>query len=160
MSKKYHLFKRQPNSEEKVKIEQRLLDEKLPSRMGKQNPTHIVIHEVSLGTGRKDESYNMEHYENLINEMGQNGRTIGYHYLVGDKEIYQFIPDDEATCHTGTAFGNHNSIGIERLICKGINYEYAVHNQAELIATLMLKHNIPIDNVLTHKEMQRVYGNF
>lgn len=85
--------------------------------------------------------------------------TIGYHYLVGDKDIYQFIEDGVTTSHTGTDFGNKNSIGVERLICKGINYEQATHNQAKLIATLMLKHNIPIENVITHKEMQKRYGN-
>ena len=100
----------------------------------------------------------MKHYEEQIIDYGKNGRTIGYHYLVGDKEVYQFIEDDVATEHTGTEFGNHNSIGIERLICEGVNYEYATHNQAKLIATLMLKHNIPIENVITHKHLQEQQG--
>ena len=73
--------------------------------------------------------------------------------------MYQFIPDTKSTDHTGTAFGNHNSIGIERLIYKGIDYENAVHNQAKLVATLMLKYNITIQNVYTHKQMQMEYGS-
>ena len=90
----------------------------------------------------------------------KDGSTIGYHYLVGDKEVWQFLEDDVATSHTGTPFGNKNSIGVERLICEGVNYEHAIHNQAKLVATLMLKHHIPIQNVLTHKEMQIVAENY
>ena len=101
----------------------------------------------------------MEHYERLINKYAADGRSIGWHYLVGDKEVWQFLEDDVATDHTGTYFGNANSIGIERVICEGVNYEYAIHNQAKLAATLMLKHKIPIENVITHKEMQRRYGD-
>lgn len=159
MKKKKHIYKRPSNKMPDVKIEQKLLEESSSIITGDQEPTHIVIHEVSLGTGRSPESYNMEHYHNLINEFSKNGRTVGYHYLVGDNEVYQFVPDNKATDHTGTQFGNHNSIGIERLICKGINYEYAVHNQAKLVATLMLKYGISIKNVYTHRQMQAEYGN-
>lgn len=214
MSNKKHMYKRGNKKDEVKSITNKLIDERLPNRKGKQNPTYIVIHEVSLGTGKSPEDYNMQRYANKIiqdaentiveitNEKSQekketkmsyydldkkydkeliekaknnivhikdeNGEdvemkikvcTIGYHYLVGDKEIYQFIEDDVATSHTGTAFGNNNSIGVERLICKGVNYEQATHNQAKLIATLMLKHDISIENVITHKEMQRRYGN-
>lgn len=126
---------------------------------GDQAPTHIVIHEVSLGTGRSPKEYNLSHYAKMLDEYSQKGRTVGFHYLVGDNEVYQFIPDNKSTDHTGTMFGNKNSIGIERLICNDIDYENAVHNQAKLIATLMLKHNIPIQNVYTHKQMQMEYGS-
>lgn len=156
--KKKHIYVRPPKGDTPVKVEPRFIDYDLPNRQGHQDPTYIVIHEVSLGTGRSPKEYNMERYANKISEDGRNGRTIGYHYLVGDKQVFQFMEDDVATSHTGTAFGNHNSIGVERVICKGVNYEHATHNQAKLIATLMLKHNIPIDNVLTHKEMQKRYG--
>ena len=94
----------------------------------------------------------MEHYENLIRAQGKEGKHIGYHFLVGDKEIYKFIEEDEMANHTSTYKGNQ-SIGIERLICEGINYEHALHNQAKLAATLMIKWNIPLDNVKTHKGM-------
>lgn len=159
MRRKKHIFKRPSNRDPEVKIEQKLFGEDSSLIVGEQKPTHIVIHEISLGTGRSPENYNMEHYEDLIKQYSKNGRTVGYHYLVGDTSVYQFIPDNRATEHTGTIFGNYNSIGVERIICKGINYEHAVHNQAKLIATLMLKHSIPIENVWTHKQMQVEYGN-
>lgn len=156
MNKKTHLYKRPLN---KVHVQPKFLDENASNRTGFQDPKYIVIHEVSLGTGKSPENFNMQHYANKIAEAGQNGSTIGYHYLVGDKEIYQFLEDNVATHHTGTEFGNNNSIGVERLICENVNYEQATHNQAQLIATLMLKHNIPLDNVITHKEMQKRFGN-
>lgn len=158
MSNKKHIYKRPPKGSKLVKVEPRFIDYDLPNRIGYQKPTYIVIHEVSLGTGKSPKEYNMERYERKISEDARNGSDIRYHYLVGDKQIYQFIEDDVATKHTGTPFGNFNSIGVERLICEGVNYEYATHNQAKLIATLMLKHNIPIDNVITHKEMQKRYA--
>ncbi len=158
MNKKMHLYKRPPKENISVKVTKKLLDNSSTNKIGAQTPTYIVIHEVSLGTGRSPQNFNMKRYADKIIADGKSGSTIGYHYLVGDEEIYQFIEDDIATCHTGTEFGNHNSIGIERLICEGVNYEYATHNQAKLIATLMLKHNIPLENVITHKEIQRRFG--
>lgn len=159
MRKKKHLFKRPSNKMPEVTVTKKLLDSDCSLIVGEQKPTHIVIHETSLGSGRSPESYNMEYYANMLLDRCKIGRSVGFHYLVGDNDVYQFIPDNNSTEHTGTVFGNHNSIGIERLICKGINYEYAVHNQAKLVATLMLKHNIPIDNVYTHRQMQAEYGN-
>lgn len=157
MSKKYHIFKRPKNLS--IKVEEKILPKNSSNFLGYQEPKYIVIHEVSLGTGKSPAEYDMEHYYKKIYDSGQSGSTIGYHYLVGDKTIYHFIPDNVSTAHTGTTFGNYNSIGIERLICKGINYEYAIHNQAKLIATLMLKHQIPLNHVITHKEMQLRYGS-
>ena len=100
MSKKYRNYDR-PDFD--VKIEEKLLPLGSSNRPGiKQVPEYIVIHEVSLGLGKSPENFNMEHYENLIKSKGMSGSTIGYHFLVGDKQIYQFVKEDEATEHTGT----------------------------------------------------------
>lgn len=159
MSRKKHIYKRPPEEYPKVKVKKRLIPQDLPNRIGTQKPSYIVIHEVSLGTGRSPKEYNMERYAKKIVEDGEKGSKIGYHYLVGDTEVFQFIEDNVATSHTGTVFGNHNSIGVERVICEGVNYEYATHNQAKLIATLMLIHGIPLENVITHKQMQIRFGD-
>lgn len=156
MSIKYKNYNR-PMFE--VKVEDSLLPLGTANRTGKkQVPIYIVIHEVSLGLGKSSNNYNMEYYENLIRKQGAEGRSIGYHFLVGDKIIKRFIPEDEATDHTGTLEGNSNSIGVERLICEGISYEHALHNQAKLIATLMIKWNISLDHVKTHKGMVWTYA--
>lgn len=156
MSKKKHIFR--GKSKTPVQIIDKCFSDDSSLITGEQVPTHIVIHEVSLGTGRSPKEYNLDYYEQRLKKFSEDKRTIGYHYLVSDNEIYHFIPDDKSTDHTGTIFGNHNSIGIERLICDGIDFEKAVHNQAQLIATLMLKYNIPIQNIYTHKQMQMEFG--
>jgi len=154
MSVKYDLYKNSENT----KFEKRLIPYGLPNRSGeKQIPEYIVIHEVSLGLGESPENYNMDHYARKIEQDGLNGSTIGYHILVGDKKVYQFLLETEATHHTGTKEGNHNSIGVERIICAGTNHEQALFNQAKVIATLMIKWNIPLNKVVTHKGMQQMY---
>lgn len=156
MSYKYDYYKK-PQS---VNFEKKLIPFGLPNRSGiKQKPEYIVIHEVSLGIGKSPATFNMDYYANKILQSGLEGSSIGYHYLVGDKKVYQFINDDEATHHTGTIEGNKNSIGVERVICKDINYDYALFNQAKLVATLMTKWNIPIGNVVTHKTIQSIFPN-
>lgn len=87
------------------------------------------------------------------------GSSVGYHYLVSDKKIYQFIPDDISSEHTGTDYGNNNSIGIERIVCLGTDWRLAIHNQAKLAATLMVKFKIPLNRVVTHKRMQELFGD-
>lgn len=151
MTKRNHAYWIDKKKAKKVKVEDHLLPEGLANRQGiKQIPDYIVIHEVSLGLGKSPKSFDMTHYEDKIRQDGLNGSHVGYHYLVGDEKIYQFIPDNECAFHTGTDF-NYHSIGIERLICEGVSYPEALHNQAKLAATLMVKWDIPITRVISHK---------
>lgn len=157
MGKKYiDTYKR---TDKNMQVEKRYLKEGMTNRSGqKQVPEYIVIHETSTGFGRSPKNYNMEHYEKMLYKRAEeNKTTVSYHFLCGDKAVWQFLPEDEATDHTGTREGNHNSIGIERVICKGVNYAEALHNQAKLAATLMKKWNIPIENVKPHRAMQWLY---
>lgn len=141
-----------------VKVEEKLLPDNASNmNLGFQVPLYIVIHEVSLGIGKTPANYDMEHYANKILKDGLSGSKIGYHYLVGDKKIYHFIPDDCYACHTGSVL-NFCSIGIERLVCKGISFCDALHNQAKLAATLMVKWNIPFEHVISHKTARIMTG--
>ena len=156
----YNLRNKNGKFRDNVVVEYHIIPEHgYANRSGtKQIPKYIVIHEVSLGLGRSPKTYGMQHYKDKIFKDGIEGSTIGYHYLCGDEVIYQFIPDDEVTCHTGTE-GNRESIGLERLICEGTDFSRALFNQAKLAATLMFKWNIPFDRVITHKKMQETYHN-
>lgn len=111
-----------------------------------QNVKYIVIHETSLGTGRAtpDRDY-LHYYEALVNSDSQ----VGYHYLCDDDNVYEFIPEFERTCHTGTPL-NMMSVGVERLVNENISFPDALYNQAKLVATLMYKWGVPIRNVVTH----------
>ena len=135
-----------------TQVTERLIPDKCANKkVHKQVPEYIIIHEVSLGLGKTPSSYNLQHYEEKIINDGLNGSEVGYHYLVSDKEIYHFIPDINATRHTGTDFNNY-SIGIERLVNEDIYFPDALHNQAKLAATLMVKWQIPISNVISHEQ--------
>lgn len=158
MTKKNHAYWIDKDVTDNVKIEKRILPIECSNRLKiKQVPDYIIIHEVSLGNGRSSEEYGMEHYADKILSDGLNNIKVGYHFLVGDRSIYQFIPEDECTCHSGSDF-NYHSIGIERLICEGVNYSNALHNQAKLAATLMVKWNIPLSNVISHKSALLISG--
>lgn len=157
MGKKYvHTYKR---TDKDMQVEKRYLKEGMSNRSGqKQVPEYIVIHETTTGHGRTPLGYDMERYERMLYKRAEeNNTTISYHFLCGDKAVWQFLPEDEATAHTGTKEGNHNSIGIERVVCKGVNFAEALHNQAKLTATLMKKWNIPLENVKPHRGIQWLY---
>ena len=109
MSKKIHKYTRPPK-EKPVEIVDKILDENATNRVGEQVPKYIVIHEVSLGTGKSPKKYDMDYYANMIQNFGKTGRTIGYHYLVGDDKVYQFIEDNVATEHCQTPFCSHSSV--------------------------------------------------
>jgi len=154
MSKKYPNLNRPTNE---IKIQKCFVDFSVSRPVIKQVPEYIVIHEVSLGLGRSPASYDMDHYEAKLRL--ESYKKISYHYLCGDKEIRQFIPDDEFAYQSGTPEGNRRSIGIERLINKNVDFNHAIFNQAKLTATLMLKWNIPLEKVTTHKEMKRIFSS-
>ncbi len=76
---------------------------------------------------------------------------VGYHFIVDDKNIYEFITPTIVAFHCGNKEGNYNSIGIERCVYSGINHLDAINLQAKLTAYLMKEYNIPLENVKTHK---------
>ena len=157
MGKKYVYHYKRTNKN--IQVEKRYLKEGMTNRSGeKQIPEYIVIHETSLGLEKAPKEKTMERYEKMLYKRAEEDNTkVSYHFLCGDNAVWQFLPEDEATNHTGTKEGNKNSIGIERVVCKGTNFAEALHNQAKLTATLMKKWNIPIENVKTHKGMQWLY---
>ena len=112
-------------------------------------PSYVTIHECSLGREITPANFNREHYIRLMEKP--KVKEIGYHYLVTDSEVVRFIPDNEKAYQAGTALGNLQSIGIERLVNDGTDVEKAISVQAQLSATLMYKWDIPLFNVVPHK---------
>jgi len=143
---------------------QQILFTKLLIPMGKANRTgrrldemlYITIHETDLQLDRAPSYKDKNYYIRKIMIPPKERKEIGYHYLVSDDEIINFIPDNEYTRHTGSDYGNTVSIGIERLVNDGINHGIAIINQAKLAATLMEKYRIPIENVVPHKHWKNV----
>lgn len=135
-----------------VKFTKRLIPLGATNRLGqRRRPTLITIHECSLGLGEAPPDRNLEYYIGLMERPKEGKKQVGYHYLVSDREIVQFIPDNEVTHHTGNAKGNQLSIGIERLVNEGTDFDKAISIQAKLTATLMKKWNIPLLYVVPHR---------
>lgn len=85
----------------------------------------------------------------------ENGRSASWHYQVDDKKIYQSYNDDLICWHASDGSGavgggNCNSIGIEMCINQDGNYEAAMRNDAKLIAYLMVKYNLKVENIKRH----------
>ena len=121
----------------------------IPREDGKNIPTHITIHETSLGLEKRESERNAAHYINLL-EHPKGDPRYGYHFLCGDDKVWQFLPTWVRTAHSGSTEGN-SSIAIERLVNVDINFDEAINNQAKLAATLMNMYNIPIENVVPYK---------
>ena len=57
----------------------------------------------------------------------------------------------DGTATPGT--GNNNGIGIEMCVNQDGNYEGTLANNAKLVASLILKYNLNLDNVKRHHDM-------
>lgn len=112
--------------------------------------TFITIHESSIGLGFADDNRTFEYYENRLLNPPKGQERIGYHFMVSDDKIVQFIPVNFRTAHAGSTEGN-SSIAIERLTNRFINFPVAISNQAKLTATLMTMYGIPIEHIVPHK---------
>lgn len=115
----------------------------------RNSETYITIHESSLGTGFATPDRTIDYYENQLRNPPKGLEKIGYHFMVSDERIVQFIPLDTRTAHAGSTEGN-NSIAIERIVNVNTDFYKAIANQAKLAATLMYKYGIPITHVVPH----------
>ena len=111
----------------------------------------IVIHE----TGNIAPTAGAANHAKYISNLAlKNEQYLSWHYTVDDKEIFRHIPDNEIAWHAGDGRkeggGNMNGIGIEICVNKDSNFNTALKNAAWLVATLMKKHNITIENVQQH----------
>ena len=133
-------------------IENRILPprENYLGEISRNESTFITIHESSDGLGYAEDNRTLEYYEDKLLHPPKGLERIGYHFMVSDSRIVQFIPITIRTAHAGSTEGN-SSIGIERLTNRFIDFPKAIENQAKLVATLMTMYNIPIEHVVPHK---------
>ena len=114
--------------------------------------TYITIHESSDGTGFATSDRTIEYYEKRLKNPPEGvDKRIGYHFMLDDSRIVQFIPLHYRTAHAGSTEGNH-SIAIERLVNCNVDFPKAIANQAKLAATLMYMYSIPLDHVVPCKK--------
>ena len=113
--------------------------------------------------------YIVIHYVGAENTAQNNGnyfksvyRKASAHYFVDENDIVQVVEDKNVSWHCNTTgvykneCRNTNSIGLE-MCCKKSNDWYfeqvTVDNTIELVKELMIKHNIPVENVIRHYDV-------
>lgn len=111
--------------------------------------TYITIHEASLGLGTTPADRTIKYYENkLLNPDRLKGEhELGYHFMVSDEEVVQFISTKFRTAHAGCFEGN-SSLAIQRVVNCNVDFAKAIYNQAKLAATLRKKFDIPFNHVV------------
>ena len=116
-------------------------------------------------------------YNHALYKLNNSDVGTSWHFTVDDKEIYQHLPTNESAWHAsdgGEGFGNLYGIGIE--ICVngfptsggigdtpsdywGEEYEaweqqfrLAYENAAQLVAQLLVEHNLTIADIYQHND--------
>ena len=117
---------------------------------------YIVIHfTANNGDTAKN---NVDYFANNRN------LSSSAHYFVDENEVWQSVNDGDTAWHCGGTSYKHpscrnaNSIGVEmcsRKDSKGNYYikDETIKNTIELVKTLMVKHNVPIENVIRHYDV-------
>lgn len=93
-----------------------------------------------------------------------NNLSASAHYFVDEKEVWQSVNDGDTAWHCGGTSYKHpscrnaNSIGVEMCSRKDSSGKYyikeeTIKNTIELVKTLMVEHNIPIENVIRHYDV-------
>lgn len=141
---------------QKPEVPQSTLDERMyPGYLmpNSENILWIVVHETDNWGATADAAAHHNYIKGLSNNPN-NKTYVSWHYTVDDKSIYQHLPDHETAFHAGDGSriggGNKNGIGIEMCVNGLGNFELTIRNTAKLIATLLHKYNLTIDNVKQH----------
>ncbi len=122
------------------------------ARTGTKRSIHyITIHEtdnmVSTATAEAHNEY--------LHTYGK-AHKLSWHYTVDENEIYHHIPDYETAFHAGDNIrkegGNRNGIGIELCVNENSDFNMTLHNAAVLVAYLLQKYDLSIDDVKKHQD--------
>ncbi len=116
-------------------------------------PRYITIHSTQNYTG---DAYA---HAKALKRGALRGGVCGYlcwHFTVQDDVVIQHIPTNERGEHADfDGPGNRYSIGIEMCEHKGNDLAKTIDRTAQLTASLMYYHNIPLSNVVPHYHWPR-----
>ena len=124
----------------------------------KMVPRYITIHSTQNFSKGADAAAHAQ----LIGRGGLTSRhnSLGYltwHFTVDQNSIYQSLPTDEQGQHADyDGPGNRFSIGIEMCENQGNSREQTLDRTAKLVAWLIVRHHIPISNVVPHQHWRRI----
>lgn len=121
-----------------------------------KNVLWIVVHESAMTIDGQNAEYLAKMQYRYAFESG--GRAASWNYQIDAYSAYQSFEDDiicwhasDGTDSVGT--GNNNGIGIEMCVNQDGNYEGTLANNAKLVASLLLKYNLNLENVKRHFDM-------
>ena len=132
-----------------VKIRQHLVSASIKRSVtspGTNTKKFIVIHE----TDNTRAGASADAHARL--QANGNSRQASWQYTVDSKEIVQSFSDDTKCWAAGSRYYNENGINIEICVNSDDNFKKAVDNTVELVKMLMKKYNIPLKNVIRHKD--------
>lgn len=113
------------------------------------NVLFITVHESAM-TNTTDTAQYLAQIQHEFAFERENPREASWHYQVDAYSIYQSYEDNIACWHAGETYGNRYGIGIEMCVNQGGNYEGTLANNAKLVASLLLKYNLDLNNVYRH----------
>lgn len=84
-------------------------------------------------------------------------RIASAHYGIGDKDVHQYVKEEDTAYHCGNLTTNRQSIGIEHEGGPDLPISEATYkSSAELVASLCRKYAIPVDrtHIIKHSEVK------
>ena len=122
-----------------------------------ENILWIVVHESGMpGAGNDAELLARIQRQQADGERAY--RQASWNYQIDHEKIYQSFDDTVYCWHAGGDYGkylplgNSNSIGIEMCINEDGNYDGAMFHDAKLVAYLLHKYNLKMENVVRHHD--------
>lgn len=132
-----------------VKIRKHLVPDHIAKKYiygNKNTKKYIIIHETdNTGKGANADAHSRLQYRG-------NDRQASWHYQVDDKEIVQSFSDDAQCWAASNKYYNENGINIEMCVNRDGDYKKMLDKTVELVKSLMIKYNIPKENVITHQK--------
>lgn len=127
-----------------------LLPEDCLARPGiERQVKYIVVHETANFSATADAKAHSDYLLSICDEQ-----ELSWHYTVDDSCIYHNLPDNEVGWHAADQLtnpgGNLNGIGIEMCVNEGGDYEQTLKNTQKLIAFLLNKYHLNLDDVKQH----------
>lgn len=114
------------------------------------NILFIVVHETGIRTPGRDAKFYSEFQYNKAYVVDEPDAWTSWHYTVDDHSIYQSFQDQTECWHSGN--GNIYGIGIEMCLNNDGNYNASLVNNARLIASLLIKHNLGMKSMKMHHD--------
>lgn len=122
-----------------------------------ENILWIVVHESGM-PGAGNDAELLARIQRQQADGERTYRQASWNYQIDHEKIYQSFDDTVYCWHAGGDYGkylplgNSNSIGIEMCINEDGNYDGAMAHDAKLVAHLMNKYNLKMENVIRHND--------